>query len=152
MFLGVALYLGQLLYFIIYSVLQCSAGIYSISPFYQLLFTAAAAPLMVALLLLLILILGRTLPEVCSAILPSPGLEVTTAPLANQQLSLLDRTCLTRPSQDSVAASLSLVRMLIRSLDKVLRQTGHIHPDCPGPPIAVLQPPATWVDKAYGYW
>ena len=69
MFLGVALYLGQLLYFIIYSVLQCSAGIYSISPFYQLLF--------VAMLLLLILILGRTI--VCSAVLPSPGLELCAA-------------------------------------------------------------------------
>ena len=58
----------------------------------------------------------------------------TTAParqdLFNQAYSL-----------DSVAASLSLVQMLIRSSDKDLRQTGRMHPDCPCPPIAVLQPP-----------
>ena len=32
---------------------------------------------------------------------------------------------------------------LVRSSDKDLRQTGRIHPDCPCPPIAVLQLPAT---------
>ncbi len=95
------------------------------------------------LLLLLLQDLGRTI--VCSAVLPSPGLELTTTPLAlaNQQLSLLGRTCFTRPSQDSVAASLSIVQTLIRSSDEDLWQTGRIHPDCPCPPIAVLQPPAT---------
>ena len=88
-------------------------------------------------------ILGRTI--VCSAVLPSPGLELMTTPLAlaNQQLSLIGRTCLMRPGQDSVAASLSLVRTQICSLDKDLWQTGCIHPDCPWPPIAALQPPAT---------
>ena len=99
------------------------------------------------LLLLLLQDLGRTI--VCSAVLPSPGLELTTTPLAlaNQQLSLLGRTCFTRPSQDSVAASLSIVQTLIRSSDEDLWQTGRIHPDCPCPPIAVLQPPATGADK-----
>ena len=108
--------------------------------------------------LLLLQDLGRTI--VCSAALPSPGLELTTAPLAlaNQQLSLLGRTCYTRPSQDSIAASLSIVRTLICSSDEDLWQTGHIHdlwqtghihPDCPCPPIAVLQPPATGADKSY---
>ena len=50
---------------------------------------AALLPLLVLLLLLLLRILGRT--RVCSAILPSPGLELLFAPLAlaNQQLSLL---------------------------------------------------------------
>ena len=101
------------------------------------------------LLLLLLQDLGRTI--VCSAVLPSPGLELTTTPLAlaNQQLSLLGRTCFTRPSQDSVAASLSIVQTLIRSSDEDLWQTGRIHPDCPCPPIAVLQPPATGADLTY---
>ena len=45
-----------------------------------------------------------------------------------------------------MAASLSIVRTLIRSSDEDLWQTGHIHPDCPCPPIAVLQPPATGAD------
>ena len=60
--------------------------------------------MLLQLLLLLLLDLGRTI--VCSAVLPLPGLELTTTPLAlaNQQLSLLGRTCFTRPSQDSVAA------------------------------------------------
>ena len=70
-------------------------------------------------------------------------LELMTAPLAlaNQQLSLLGRTCSTRPTQDSIAASLSIVWTVIRSSDEVLWQTGCIHPDCPCTPIAVLQPP-----------
>ena len=70
--------------------------------------------------LLLLLDLGRTI--VCSAVLPSPGLKLTTPPLAlaNQKLSLLGWTCFTRASQDSVAASLSIVGTLIRSLDKDL--------------------------------
>ena len=78
--------------------------------------------------------------------LPLPRLELETTPLAlaNQQLSLLGKTWLTRPGQDSVAASLSRVRTLIHSSDEDLQQTGHIHPDCPCPPIAVLQPPATF--------
>ena len=38
-----------------------------------------------------------------------------------------------RPGQDSVAASFSIVRMLIHSSDEDLRQIGHIHPDCPCP-------------------
>ena len=103
--------------------------------------------LQLLLLLLLLQDLGRTI--VCSAVLPSPGLELTTTPLAlaNQQLSLLGRTCFTRPSQDSVAASLNIVWVLISSLDKDLQQTGRIHPDCHCPPIAVLQPPATGADK-----
>ena len=65
---------------------------------------------------------------VYSAILPLLGLELATATmaLANQQLSLLGSTCLTRPGLDSMAASLSIVQMLISSLDEDLRQTGHI--------------------------
>ena len=97
-----------------------------------LLWAALAVPLLglplAAPLLLLLRILGRTI--VCSTVLlPSPGLEFTTTPLelANQQLSLLARNCSTRPSQDSVAASLSKVQMLIRSLEEDLRQTGCIH-------------------------
>ncbi len=43
-----------------------------------------------------------------------------------------------RPGQDSVAASLSIVRTLIRSSDEDLQQTGRI-------PIAVLQPPPTFI-------
>ena len=83
--------------------------------------------------------LGRTI--VCIAVLPSPGHELTTAlfALASQQLSLLGRTCFTRPTEDSVAASLSIVGILICSSDKDLWQTGRIHPYCPCPPIAVLQ-------------
>ena len=79
----------------------------------------------------------------CNAVLPCPGLNLRPHLLApaNQQLSLLGRTCLNRPGQDSVAASLSLVQTIIRSSDKDLQQTGCIHPDCPCPPIAVLQPP-----------
>ena len=80
---------------------------------------------------------------VCSAVLPSPGLKRTSAPLvlSSQQLSLLGRTCLTRPGQNSVAASLGIVRKLIHSSDEDLWQTGHhIHPNCPCPPISVLQP------------
>ena len=97
----------------------------------------------------LLRMLGRTI--VCSAVLPSPGLELSTAllALANQQLSLLGRTCLTRPCQDSMAASLSLVRNLICSLDQDRRQTCRIHPDCPCPPIAVLQPPTTYYMNYY---
>ena len=45
------------------------------------------------------------------------------------------------PGQDSVAASLSIVWMLIRSLNEDLWQSGRIHPNCPCPQIAVLQPP-----------
>ena len=84
--------------------------------------------------------LGRTI--VCSAVLPSPQLELTTTPLAlaNQQLSLLGKTCLTRPCQDRVEASLSIVQTLISSSEEDLRQTGRIHPNSPCPPIAVLQP------------
>ena len=48
-------------------------------------------------------------------------------------LPSLGRTCLTRPSQDSVAASLSLVWALICSSDEDLLQTGRIHPDCQSP-------------------
>ena len=86
---------------------------------------ALAAPLLGLPLvapLLLRRILGRTI--VCSTVLPSPGLELTTAPsaLANQQLSLFHRTCLTRPSQDSVSASLSKVRTLIRSSNEDQQQ------------------------------
>ena len=57
----------------------------------KLLWAELAAPLL--LLLLLLRILGWTI--VCSATLPSPGLELATAQLAlaNQQLSLLGRTC-----------------------------------------------------------
>ena len=97
-----------------------------------------AAPLLLQLLLLRIQ--GRTI--VCRNILLSPGLKLVTTPLAlaNEQLSLLVRAYLTRSGQDSVAASLSIVRMLIRSSDKDLWQTGRTHPDCPCPPIAVLQP------------
>ena len=84
---------------------------------------ARAAPSCSALLLQ---ILGRTI--VCSTVL-----KTTPLALANQRLSLLGRTCLTRAGQDSVAASLSIVWNLIRSSDKNLRQTGRIHPDCPCP-------------------
>ena len=82
---------------------------------------------------------------VCIAVIPSPRLYLATAPLAqpHQKLSLLGRTCSTRLDQASVAASLSIVMTLIRSSDEDLRQTGHIHPDCPCAPIAVLQNPAT---------
>ena len=50
---------------------------------------------------------------------PVLDVSVTTAPsaLANQQMSLLGRTSFTRPSQDSVAAFLSIVRPLIPSSD-----------------------------------
>ena len=99
-----------------------------------------AAPSCSAVLQLLLLQnLGRTI--VCSTVPPSPGLKLATTPLAlaNQQLSLLGcSTCLTRPGQDSVAASLSIVRTIIRSLDQDLQQTGRIHPDCPCPPIVVV--------------
>ena len=86
-----------------------------------------------------------------SAILPLPRLELATTSLelANQQLSLLGSTCLARPGQSSVAASLSFVRTLIRSSDKDLWQTGCIHLDCPCPPIAVLQPPATAINGCF---
>ena len=47
--------------------------------------------------------------------------------------------------QKSVAASLNIVQTLIRSSDEE-RQTGSTHPDCPCPPIAVLQP-STGADK-----
>ena len=60
---------------------------------------ARAAPSCSALLLQ---ILGRTI--VCSTVL-----KTTPLALANQRLSLLGRTCLTRAGQDSVAASLSIV-------------------------------------------
>ena len=45
---------------------------------------------------LLLRIMGSTFTIVCSAVLPLPGLELATAPLAlaNQQLSLRGRTCL----------------------------------------------------------
>ena len=94
----------------------------------------------------LLRMLGRTI--VCRVVLPLPRLELATAPLAliNQQLSLLGRTCLTRPRQDNVAASLSFLRTLICSLDKDRCQTGRIHLDCPCPPIPVLQPPTTGAD------
>ena len=66
---------------------------------------ALAAPLQGLPLaaLLLLQILGRTI--VCSSLLPLPWLELENAPLAlaRQQLSLLGRTCLTRPSQDRTA-------------------------------------------------
>ena len=72
------------------------------------------------LLLLLLQDLGRTI--VCSAVLPSPGLELTTTPLAlaNQQLSLLGRTCFTRPSQDSVAyeKSFRLIEVTIKRMSQ----------------------------------
>ena len=70
--------------------------------------------------LLMLLILGRAV--VCSTVLSSLGIELATATLAlaNQQLSLLGRPCLTRPIQDSVAASLSLVRTLIHCWDEDL--------------------------------
>ena len=72
--------------------------------------------------------------------------------LANQQLSLLDWACLTRPRpcQDSMAASLSIVQTLIRSSDEDHQLTGRIHPDCPCPPIAVLQPPVAGADREQG--
>ena len=57
-------------------------------------FFVAAAPIYRRLdYMLLLLILGRTI--VCTAVLPSPGLKLATAPLAlaNQQLSLLGRAC-----------------------------------------------------------
>ena len=71
---------------------------------------ALAAPLQglpLAAPLLLLQILGRKM--VRSTVLPSPRLELVTAQLAlaSQQLSLLGRACLTRPSQDSLTASLS---------------------------------------------
>ena len=139
MFLGVALYLGQLFFN-----LQCTT-LYKIQylallsatvcccfcccPLLGSWFNAAVAALLLlllccsaaaaVLLLLLPLILGRTI--VCSAVLPSAGLKLATAPL------VLGRTSLTRPIQDSVAASLSLVWGLIRSLDEDLRQTSRIH-------------------------
>ena len=142
-----------------YNLQRTTVHIYSMWHLYLLLFVAAAAPLyrqlffnaavaalllllrllqlllrlLLLLLLLLLLILGRTI--VCNAVLPSLRLELVTAPLAlaNQQLSLQGRTCLTRPSQDSKAASLSLVQMLIRSSNEDLLQTGRIHPDCQSP-------------------
>ena len=76
----------------------------------------------------------------CSTLARAQTRDCNIGTLANQQLSLLGRTCLTRPSQDIVAASLSILRTLICSLDKDLWQTGATHPDCPCPPIAVLQP------------
>ena len=89
MFLGVALYLGQLFYNLLCTIVYTVCG-----SFNSCCFVAAAAPLLgswfnaavAALLrlllplLLLLLILGRTIP--CSAILPLPGLELGTAPLA----------------------------------------------------------------------
>ena len=65
MFLGVALYLRPL-FFKFYSVLQYMQFV--------------ALLLLLLLMLLMLLILGRTI--VCSAILPSPGLKLATAPLA----------------------------------------------------------------------
>ena len=111
-----------------------------------------ADPILLQLLLLmLILMLGRTI--VCVTVLPSPRLELTTTPLAlaNQQLSVLGRTCFTRPTQDRVAASLSIVRTLICSSDEDLWQTGRIHPDFPCPPISVLQPPPLTRANLYFY-
>ena len=71
--------------------------------------------------------------------------------VANQQLSLLGRTCFTRPTQDRVAASLSIVQTLICSSDEDLWQTGRIHPDFPCPPISVLQPPPLTRANLYFY-
>ena len=64
-------------------------------------------PLATPLLLLLLLLQNHGRTIVCSAFLPSPGLKLVITPLAlaNQQLYLLGRTCLTRPSQDSMAES-----------------------------------------------
>ena len=68
MFLGVALYLRPL-FFKFYSVLQ-----------YMQYVALLLLLLLMLLMLLMLLILGRTI--VCSAILPSPGLKLATAPLA----------------------------------------------------------------------
>ena len=80
--MGIALYLGQLFYNLLCTIVYTVCG-----PFNSCCFVAAAAPLLgswfnaaVAALLLLLLILGRTIA--CSAILPLPGLELGTAPLA----------------------------------------------------------------------
>ena len=90
-----------------------------------------------AILLLMLRIQGRSI--VCSAILPSPRLELSTAPLAlaNQQLSLLG----TR--QDLFHQAQPGHRGSIPEHSAGLRQTGCIHPNCPCPPVAVLQPPAS---------
>ena len=61
-----------------------------------LILVADNAAVAALLLLLMMMIKGRTI--VCSTVLPLPELATTPLALANQQLSLLGRTCLTRPS------------------------------------------------------
>ena len=102
----------------------------------------AVSPQLLLLLPLLLLCRFVCRTIVCTAYLPSPGLEPAPTPLALANQHYPAKQGLfpgSKPSQDSLAASLSIVRTLVHSSDEDPRQTGRIHPDCPCPPIAGLQ-------------
>ena len=83
----------------------------------------------------------------CSTLARAQTRDCNIGTLANQQLSLLGRTCLTRPSQDSVAASLSLVWALICSSTRIYcRQAAYI-PIVLVHQLQALEPPAKGADS-----
>ena len=100
-------------------------------------------------------ILGQRKANSLYACVPSPGLELASAPLTlvkhhtHRKVACL---CPQRPDKGGavrqacylcVSTSLSIMRTLIRSSDEDLWNTVHVHPDCPSPPIAGLQNYAT---------